>query len=155
MGAMAQQVCVVLSTAEREQLAAIAADPNRPRKHIERARAVLASADRDAAQRVAQSIGVSRPNGVAVATALCRERGRGSAARQDPQARQGAAGGGNHGAGGGADPRLRGGRLCTEPPHQATRWTARAMAKATLISLGSVQLIWLAPQPPPHRLRSF
>ncbi len=61
MGAMAQQVCVVLSTAEREQLAAIAADPNRPRKHVERARAVLASADRDSAQRVAQSIRVSRP----------------------------------------------------------------------------------------------
>ena len=34
---MAQQVCVVLSSAEREQLAAIAADRNRPRKHVERA----------------------------------------------------------------------------------------------------------------------
>jgi hypothetical protein len=35
---MAQQVCVVLSIAEREQLAAIAADRNQPRKHVERAR---------------------------------------------------------------------------------------------------------------------
>src|SRR6202007_1615305 len=61
MGAMAQQVCVVLSAAEREQLAAIVADRNRPRKHLERARIVLASADRHAAQRVAQSVGVSRP----------------------------------------------------------------------------------------------
>jgi hypothetical protein len=52
---MAQQVCVVLNAAEREQLAAIAADRNRPRKHIERARIVLASADRHSAQRVAQS----------------------------------------------------------------------------------------------------
>ena len=50
---MAQQVCVVLSTAEREQLMAIAADRNRPRKHIERARIVLASADRGSVQRVA------------------------------------------------------------------------------------------------------
>jgi len=58
---MAQQVCVVLSTAEREQLAAIAADRNRSRKHVERAHIVLASADRHSAQRVAQSIGVSRP----------------------------------------------------------------------------------------------
>jgi hypothetical protein len=69
---MAQQVCVVLSSAERERLAAIAADRNRPRrpireceqrdhKHMERARIVLASADRHSAQRVAQSIGVSRP----------------------------------------------------------------------------------------------
>ena len=54
-------VCVVLSTAERERLAAIAADRNRPRKDVERARIVLASADRGSAQRVAQRIGVSRP----------------------------------------------------------------------------------------------
>src|SRR5438874_7724636 len=60
-GAMAQQVCVVLSSAEREQLIAIAADRNRSRKHVERARIVLASADRHPAQGVAQSIGVSRP----------------------------------------------------------------------------------------------
>ena len=60
-GAMAQQVCVVLSTAEREQLAAIAADRNRQRKQIERARIVLASADRYSVQQVAQSVGVSRP----------------------------------------------------------------------------------------------
>jgi hypothetical protein len=43
---MAQQVCVVLSAAEREQLAAIAVDRNRPRKQIERVQIVLASADR-------------------------------------------------------------------------------------------------------------
>ena len=61
MAAMAQQVCVVLSTAEREQLAAIAADRNRPRKPVERARIVLASADRHSARQVAQSVGVSRP----------------------------------------------------------------------------------------------
>src|SRR2546430_14324372 len=60
-GAMAQQVCVVLSSAEREELATIAADRNRPRKHVERAGIVLASADRHSAQRVAQSIGGSRP----------------------------------------------------------------------------------------------
>ena len=34
---VAQRVCVVLSAADREQLAAIAADRNRPRKHVERA----------------------------------------------------------------------------------------------------------------------
>ena len=58
---MAQTVCVVLSTVEREQLVAIAADRNRPRKHAERARLVLASADRRSAQWLAQSVGVSRP----------------------------------------------------------------------------------------------
>ena len=58
---MAQTVCVVLNAAERERLAAIVADRNRPRKHVERARIVLASADRGSAQRVAHSVGVSRP----------------------------------------------------------------------------------------------
>ena len=58
---MAQTVCVVVNAAEREQLAAIVADRNRRRKQAERAHIVLASADRGSAQRVAQSIGVSRP----------------------------------------------------------------------------------------------
>jgi hypothetical protein len=43
---MAQQVCVVLSTTERVQLAAIGADRNGPRKRIQRAHIVLASTDR-------------------------------------------------------------------------------------------------------------
>jgi hypothetical protein len=34
---MAQQICVVLSAADREQLAMVAADRNRPRKLVERA----------------------------------------------------------------------------------------------------------------------
>src|ERR1700730_12480730 len=63
MEAMAQQVCVVLRAADREQVAGIVADRNRPGKHLERARIVLASADRHSAQRVAQSIAVSRPTG--------------------------------------------------------------------------------------------
>src|SRR5215813_8061486 len=58
---MAQTVSVVVNAAEREQLTAIVADRNRPHKHIERARIVLASADRHSAQRVAHSIDVSRP----------------------------------------------------------------------------------------------
>ena len=69
---MAQQVCVVLSTAEREQLAAIAADRNRPRKHVERARIVLGSADRHPAQGGAKHR--RQPtHGVAVAATLCRD----------------------------------------------------------------------------------
>jgi hypothetical protein len=67
---------VVLSTAEREQLAAIAADRNRPHKHVERARIVLASADWHSAHRVAESIGISRADGMAVAATFCRDRGR-------------------------------------------------------------------------------
>ena len=147
MGAMAQQVCVVLSAVEREQLAAIVADRNRPRKHVERARIVLASADRVSAQQVAHRIGVSRPtvwrwqqrfaeNGV---EGLLRDKTRkpGKAPiAAETTARVVAV-------------------TCTAPPHQATHWTGRAMAKAIGISVGSVQRIWQAHQVQLHRIRTF
>jgi transposase len=44
---------------------------------------------------------------------------------------------------------------CTEPPHQATHWTGRAMAKVVGISMGSVQRIWRAHKLQPHRLLTF
>ena len=144
---MAQQVCVVLSAAEREQLTAIAADRNRPRKHIERAQIVLASADRRPAQQVAQSIGVSRPtvgrwqqrfaeSGI---DGLLRDKTRkpGKAPIAAETAARVVA------------------MACTQPPHEATHWTGRAMAKAIGISLGSVQRIWRAHKLQPHRLRTF
>jgi transposase len=138
---------VVLSAAEREQLAAIAADRNRPRKHVERARIVLASADWHSPQRVAHSIGVSRPtvwrwkqrfaeSGV---EGLLRDKTRKPG--RPPIA---------------AETTARVVALtCTEPPHQATHWTGRAMAKAIGISLGSVQRSWRAHKLQPHRLRTF
>jgi len=144
---MAQQVCVVLSTAEREQLAAIVADRNRPRKHVERAGIVLASADRPAAQQVAQRIGVSRPtvwrwqqrfaeSGI---EGLLRDKTRRPG--KAPIA---------------AEITARVVALtCTAPPHQATHWTGRAMAKAIGISVGSVQRVWRAHKLQPHRLRTF
>jgi transposase len=145
--AMGQQVCVVLSAAEREQLAAIVADRNRPRKHVERARIVLASADRHAAQQVAHSIGVSRPtvwrwqqrfaeSGV---EGLLRDKTRkpGKTPIAAETTAQVVA------------------LTCTTPPHQATHWTGRAMAKAIGISVGSVQRIWRAHKLQPHRLRTF
>ena len=144
---MTQQVCVVLSTAEREQLAAIATDHNRPSKHVDRARIVLASADRHSAQRVAQSIGVSRPTvwrwqqrfaegGV---EGLLRDKIRkpGKAPLAAETTAQVVA------------------LTCTEPPHQATHWTGRVMAKAIGISVGSVQRIWRAHKLQPHRLHTF
>jgi transposase len=144
---MAQQVCVVLSTAEREQLAGIAGNRNRPRKYIERARIVLASAGRHAAQRVAQSIGVSRPtvwrwherfaeSGV---EGLLRDKTRKPG--KSPLAAETTA----HVVA----------LTCTAPPHQVTHWTGRAMAKAIGVSVGSVQRIWRAHKLQPHRLRTF
>src|SRR5713226_5457140 len=134
---MAQTVCVVVDAADRQ----------RPRKHVERARIVLASADRGSTQRVAQSVGVSRPTvwrwqqrfAEAGVEGLLRDKTRKPG--KAPIAAETAA------------------RLvaltCTEPAHQATHWTGRAMAKAIGISLGSVQRIWPAHKLQPHRLRTF
>src|SRR3989440_8201808 len=153
-GAMAQQVCVVLSSAEREQLAAIAADRDRPRKHAERARIVLASADRQSAQRVAQSVGVSRPtvwrwqqrfaeSGV---EGLLRDKTRKPGKppiAAEITAQVVALTPAFAGAGSAAN-------------HRTKRPTGgRAMAKTIGISLGSVQRIWRAHKLQPHRLRTF
>src|ERR1700752_4462905 len=117
---MAQQVCVVLSAAEREQVEAIAADRNRQRKHVERAQIVLASADRHPAQQVAQRIGVSRPtvwrwqqrfaeSGIdGLLRDKTRKPGKGPIAAENA-------------------PRVVA-TACTELPNEATHWTGRAMA---------------------------
>ena len=42
-----------------------------------------------------------------------------------------------------------------DPPGEATHWTAAAMAKATGISVSSVQRIWRSHGLAPHRVRQF
>jgi transposase len=136
-----------LSAAEREQLALIAADRNRPRKHVERVRILLASVDPHPAQQVAQSLGVSRATvwrwqqrfAEAEIEGLLRDKTRKPG--KPPIA---------------AETTARVLELtCTEPPHQGTHRTGRAMAKAIGVSLGSVQRIWQAHKLQPHRLRTF
>ena len=135
---MAQTVCVIVSAADRERLRAISGDRNQSRKHMERARIVLASAERD------------RRSGSRRASASADRR---------------------YGAGSSATPRLglKGccatiaaqttarvvALTCTTPPHEATHWMGRAMAKAIGISLRSVQRIWQVHQLQPHRIRTF
>ena len=47
-------------------------------------------------------------------------------------------------------------RLTQEtPPHEATHWTVRAMAKVAGIAASTVQEIWKAHGLSPHRWRSF
>jgi transposase len=108
---------------------------------------VLASAERGSAQRVAQSIGVSRPtvwrwqqrfaeSGV---EGLSRDKTRKPG--KAPLA---------------AETTARVVALtCAEAPYRATRWTGHAMAKAIGISVGSVQRIWRAHKLQPLRLRPF
>ena len=144
---MAQTVCVVVSASDRERLGVIAADRNRPWKHVERARVVLGSTSGDPVQRVATQLGLSRPmvwrwqqrfaeEGV---DGLLRDKTRPPGKPPIPAetvARVVA-------------------MTCAAPPHAVTHWTGRAMAKAAGISLRSVQRIWEAHDLQPHRIRTF
>jgi transposase len=144
---MAQTVCVIVSAADRRQLDAITADRNRQRKHGERARVVLASMDGGPVQRIAGQLGISRPMvwrwqqrfAEEGTDGLLRDRTRKPG--KAPLAAETVA----------AVVAL----TCSDPPHQATHWTGRAMAKASGISLRSVQRIWQAHQLQPHRVRTF
>ena len=60
-GWMAQTVCVIVSASDRRRLEKMAADRNQLRKHVERARLVLASADHRPVQQLAEEVGVSPP----------------------------------------------------------------------------------------------
>jgi transposase len=129
------------------RLEAIASDRNQPRKHVERARVVLSSANGRPVQQVATEVDVSRPmvwrwqqrfaeDGP---EGLLRDKTRRPGKPPIP-----------------AETVARVVALtCGEPPPGMTHWTGRAMAKAAGISLRSVQRIWDAHQLQPHRVRSF
>ena len=130
---MAQTVCVIPSASDRQVLEAIVADHNRAQKHVERARVVLAAAERGPVQAVAVRQGVSRSMvwlwqqrfAEEGADGLLRDKTRKPGKR--PIAAETVA------------------RVvaltCAEPPHQATHWTGWATARAVGVSLISVQRI--------------
>ena len=138
---------MLVSTADRQRLEAITLDRNRQRKHVERAHVVLASVGGRPVQQIAMQIGISRPmvwrwqqrfaeEGV---DGLLRDKTRKPGKSPIP-----------------AETVARVVALtCAEPPHQATHWTGRAMAKLAGISLRSVQRIWQAHDLQPHRVRTF
>ena len=144
---MAQTVCVILSSLDRQMLEAIVADRNRPRKHVERAQVVLAAAERGPVQQVATRLGVSRPM-VWRWQQRFAEQGLDGLLRDKTRKP-------------GKPPILAEtvarvvALTCAAPPHQATHWTGRARARAVGISLTSVQRIWAAHKLQPHRVRTF
>src|SRR6476659_8709811 len=144
---MAHLVCPLVSAADRQRLAAVLADRNRPQKHVARSRIILASAERLDVAEVARRAGLSRPAvwrwqqrfAEAGVDGLLRDKTRkpGKPATPDAVVQQVVA------------------LTCAEPPGEATHWTGRMMAKASGLSLRTVQRIWAAHQLQPHRLRSF
>jgi len=144
---MAQTVCILVSASDRALLGSVAANRKAPQKHVLRAKIILASVERTAVQQIAMAVGVSRPMvwrwqqrfAEAGVEGLLRDKTRkpGKAPiSQEVVARVVTL-------------------TCSAPPHQATHWTGRSMAKAAGISLRSVQRIWEKHELQPHRLRSF
>src|SRR5450755_3253174 len=144
---MAQTICVIVSASDKERLEAIIADRNRPQKHVERARVVLASAGGGPVQRVAALLGVSRPM-------VWRWQQRFAEEGTDGLLRDKTRKPGKPPISAETVARVVA-LSCADPPHEATHWTGRAMAKAAAISLRSVQRIWEAHKLQPHRVRTF
>jgi len=138
---------VELSAADRRQLAAIMADRNSPQKHVWRARIVLLTAEGCGTAEIMRLADASKTTvwrwqerymmeGVA---GLLRDKTR--------------------------PPRIRPlsseieadivSRTLAEPVGEVTHWTAPAMAKASGISVSSVQRIWRKHGLQPHRARQF
>src|SRR5207342_213828 len=144
---MAQTVCSFLSAEDRQRLAAILTDRNRPQKHAARVRIILHSAERLDVAEVARRAGLSRPAvwrwqqrfAEAGVDGLLRDKTRQPGKPRTPD----------------ATVQRVVALTCAEPPGEATHWTGRMMAAATGLSLRTVQRIWTVHKLQPHRLRTF
>jgi transposase len=136
-----------LSLPDRSRLEAIASDRNQPRKYVERAQVVLASADTGPVQQVAAAVKVSRPM-------VWRWQQRFAEQGPDGLLRDKTRKPGKPPVGADTVARIVA-LTCGDPPPGVTHWTGRMMAKVAGISLRSVQRIWDAHQLQPHRVRSF
>ena len=140
-------VSITLTDADRKRLDAIVLDRNSPQKHVWRARIVLLSAAGLGTNAIRRETGKSK-------TCVWRWQERFMAAGVDGLVRD----------------QTRPSRIVpldqtiidrvvtltnTEPPHEATHWTAGAMAAPVGASVSSVQRIWRAHQLRPHRFRLF
>ena len=144
---MREGISVEVSAADRARLEAVVADRNSPQKHVWRARIVLATADGCGTAAIMRRTGKSKPcvwrwqerfmrEGVA---GLLRDKTRPSRIPPLSQAT--------------IDRVVE--LTTSDPPHEATHWTASAMAAAVGTSPSSVLRIWRAHKLRPHRVRTF
>jgi transposase len=144
---MRTEISITLKPSDRRRLAALARDRNAPHKHLWRAEIVLLSADGVGTHEIMRRTGKSKTcmwrwqerfmqTGY---DGLLRDKTRPS--RIPPL---------------GSDIAERVVALTrTDPPVEATHWTASMMAKAVGISASSVQRIWRAHGLQPHRVQQF
>jgi transposase len=141
-------ITVEVSPADRVRLEAIAADRNSPQKHVWRSRIVLLTSEGAGTNAIMRRTGKSKTvvwrwqerfmqEGVA---GLLRDKTRPSRIPPLPPE---------------VADRVVGLTIETDPPGEATHWTAAPMAEQVGISVSSVQRIWRAHGLQPHRVRHF
>ena len=144
---MRSGISISVSAADRRRLETIVADRSTPQKHVWRARIVLLTADGLGTNALMTATGKSK-------TCVWRWQERFMQAGvggllQDKTRPPGKAP---------VDATRVGEvvrRTLAPPPHEATHWTARAMAEACGLAVSTVQNIWKAHGLAPHRWRSF
>jgi transposase len=140
-------VSFTVSSADRLRLQAIVAAPQSPQKHVWRARIVLLSDDGLGTTAIMAATGKSK-------TCIWRWQERFMTAGVDGLLRDKTRPPGV--APVSADRVAEIVRLTqAPPPHEATHWTLRAMAKAVGVAASTVQGIWKAHGLSPHRWRQF
>ena len=144
---MRSGISISVSAADRRRLETIVADRNRAQKHVWRARIVLLTADGLGTNAVMAATGKSKTTVwrwqerfmAAGVEGLLRDKTRPPGKPPIDAARVGEV--------------VR--RTLAPPPHEATHWTARAMAEAYGLAVSTIQSIWKAHGLAPHRWRSF
>ena len=140
-------ISVLVSAADRRRLEAIVADPKTPQKHVWRARIILLTADGIGTTAIMAATGKSK-------TCVWRWQERFMEAGLDGLLRDRTRPPGKAPI---AEDRVAEVIRLTlaPPPHEATHWTVRAMAKAAGMAVSTVQDIWKAHGLAPHRWRAF
>jgi transposase len=147
LSGMRKGISIEITPADRGRLQSIVRDRNSPQKHVWRARIVLLSGDGLGTMAIMRAVGKGKTvvwrwqerfmqEGVA---GLTRDKTRPARIAPLP-----------------AETADRVVALTNQaPPHQATHWTASAMAKVIGISPSSVRRIWTRHRLQPHRVRLF
>src|SRR5215210_3121099 len=144
---MRASIEVTVTPEDGHRLQAITCDRNAPQKHVARVKVILATADGCGTLEVMRRSGLSKPTvwrwqerfmhaGV---DGLLRDKTRPPGKPRLPEE---------------AVRRVLDLTL-SEPPGEATHWTGRMMARASGVSLRSVQRIWAAHGLAPHRICTF
>ena len=144
---MRKGISITVTPADRVRLQSIIRDRNSPQKHVWRARIIVLTADSEGTTAVMRAVGKGKTVVWRWQERFMREGVEGLTRDKTRPSRIPAL------------PPETVDRVVAltnqAPPHEATHWTASAMAKAVGISPSSVRRIWKRHGLQPHRVRAF